>query len=74
MTSSCLTRKLVDHRSCSYAFDVDPKTHAFVNRRVLAYIDAGVPDGIQVDSKGNVYTACADGVQVGLTCNGIKPQ
>ncbi|EKM77649.1 hypothetical protein AGABI1DRAFT_130338 [Agaricus bisporus var. burnettii JB137-S8] len=47
-----------------YAFDVDPTTETFLNRRILAYIDAGVPDGLQVDVNGNVYTACADGVQV----------
>ncbi|GLB41030.1 putative SMP-30/Gluconolaconase/LRE-like region [Lyophyllum shimeji] len=47
-----------------YAFDVDPRTHAFKNRRVFAYIDAGVPDGVQVDTKGNVYSGCGDGVQV----------
>ncbi|KAE9402622.1 D-lactonohydrolase-like protein [Gymnopus androsaceus JB14] len=47
-----------------YAFDVDPVSHAFKNRRVLAYVDAGIPDGIQVDSDGNIYSGCADGVQV----------
>ncbi|KXN86973.1 Gluconolactonase [Leucoagaricus sp. SymC.cos] len=47
-----------------YAFDVDPKTHAFTNRRILAYVDTGIPDGIQVDTRGNVYTACGDGVHV----------
>ncbi|KAJ3933060.1 MAG: D-lactonohydrolase-like protein [Lentinula lateritia] len=47
-----------------YAFDVDPVTHAFKNRRVLAYADAGVPDGIQLDSNGNIYSGCADGTQV----------
>ncbi|KAG5730841.1 Gluconolactonase [Termitomyces sp. T112] len=47
-----------------YAFDVDPRTHMFKNRRVFAYVDAGVPDGIQVDIQGNVYSGCGDGVQV----------
>ncbi|KNZ75888.1 hypothetical protein J132_00901 [Termitomyces sp. J132] len=45
-----------------YAFDVDPRTHMFKNRRVFAYVDAGVPDGIQVDIQGNVYSGCGDGV------------
>lgn len=27
-------------------------------------MDAGVPDGLQVDLKGNVYSGCGDGVQV----------
>ncbi|KAL0581463.1 hypothetical protein V5O48_000617 [Marasmius crinis-equi] len=47
-----------------YAFDVDPQTHAFKNRRVFAYVDAGIPDGVQVDTDGNVYSGTADGVQV----------
>ncbi|KAJ7596200.1 D-lactonohydrolase-like protein [Mycena floridula] len=47
-----------------YAFDVDPTTHAFKNRRVLAYSDSGVPDGVQVDTQGNVYAGCGDGVHV----------
>ncbi|KAJ7088639.1 D-lactonohydrolase-like protein [Mycena epipterygia] len=47
-----------------YAFDVDPQTQVFTNRRVFAYSDAGVPDGVQVDSEGNVYAGCGDGVHV----------
>lgn len=47
-----------------YQFDVDAKTEAFTNRRVFAYVDTGVPDGIQVDINGNVYSGCGDGVQV----------
>ncbi|KAF9463466.1 calcium-dependent phosphotriesterase [Collybia nuda] len=47
-----------------YAFDVDEQTHAFKNRRVFAFVDTGIPDGIQVDLKGNVYSGCGDGVQV----------
>ncbi|KIJ24788.1 hypothetical protein M422DRAFT_39008 [Sphaerobolus stellatus SS14] len=47
-----------------YTFDVDPQTEQFRNRRVLAYIDTGIPDGIQVDSKGNVYASTGDGIQI----------
>ncbi|KDR79184.1 hypothetical protein GALMADRAFT_137071 [Galerina marginata CBS 339.88] len=47
-----------------YAFDVDPKSQVFLNRRIFAYIDTGVPDGVQVDAAGNVYAGCGDGVQV----------
>ncbi|KIJ44419.1 hypothetical protein M422DRAFT_168160, partial [Sphaerobolus stellatus SS14] len=47
-----------------YAYDIDPQTFEWNNRRVFAYIDAGIPDGIQVDTNGNVYAATADGVQV----------
>ncbi|EPS95086.1 hypothetical protein FOMPIDRAFT_1133117 [Fomitopsis schrenkii] len=47
-----------------YEFDVDPRSDALLNRRVFAYVDAGVPDGLQVDKLGNVYAACGDGVHV----------
>ncbi|TFK31125.1 hypothetical protein BDQ12DRAFT_585375, partial [Crucibulum laeve] len=47
-----------------FAFDVDKKTQMFKNRRVLAYIDTGIPDGLLVDTKGNIYAGCGDGVQV----------
>ncbi|EMD32368.1 hypothetical protein CERSUDRAFT_108812 [Gelatoporia subvermispora B] len=47
-----------------YKYDVDPTTQAFTNRRVFAYTDAGIPDGIQLDSKGNVYSGCGDGTHV----------
>ncbi|KAJ7071976.1 D-lactonohydrolase-like protein [Mycena amicta] len=47
-----------------YAFDVDRTTQAFMNRRAFAYVDAGVPDGVQVDADGNVYAGCGDGVHV----------
>ena len=50
----------------SYAFDVDPDTFFFSNRRVFAFIDTGAPDGIQVDTNGNLYVASGDGVQVSL--------
>jgi len=48
----------------SYAYDVDPVTQMFKNRRVFAYTDNGVPDGIELDSNGNVYSGCGDGIQV----------
>lgn len=50
-----------------YAFDVEKASQAFTNRRVLTYVDTGVPDGVQVDSNGNIYASCGDGVQVGST-------
>jgi gluconolactonase len=50
-----------------YAFDVDPDSQTFLNRRIFAYVDAGIPDGIQIDKNGNVYAGCGDGVQVGLS-------
>ncbi|KIJ40165.1 hypothetical protein M422DRAFT_256997 [Sphaerobolus stellatus SS14] len=50
--------------STIYAFDVDPQSQQFRNRRVLAYIDTLIPDGIEVDSKGNVYASTGDGIQI----------
>ncbi|PFH47566.1 hypothetical protein AMATHDRAFT_50207 [Amanita thiersii Skay4041] len=47
-----------------YAFDVDPKSSVLQNRRVFVYDDAGIPDGLQVDSEGRVYAGCGDGVHV----------
>ena len=50
--------------ACSYQFDVDLKTGHFLNRRTFAYVDTGIGDGIQLDTKGNVYSGCGDGVHV----------
>ncbi|KAI0666479.1 D-lactonohydrolase-like protein [Trametes maxima] len=47
-----------------YAFDVDPKTEAFKNRRVFAYVDTGIADGMQLDAEDNLYAGCEDGVHV----------
>ncbi|KAG1733913.1 uncharacterized protein EDB91DRAFT_627951 [Suillus paluster] len=47
-----------------YQFDVDPRTQSFMNRRVFAYADSGVPDGVQLDTMGNVYAGCGEGTHV----------
>ncbi|KAJ6581078.1 hypothetical protein B0H19DRAFT_1113537 [Mycena capillaripes] len=47
-----------------YAFDVMPETQAFSNRRVFAFADTGVPDGLTLDTKGNLYAGCGDGTSV----------
>ncbi|EGN94403.1 hypothetical protein SERLA73DRAFT_144098 [Serpula lacrymans var. lacrymans S7.3] len=47
-----------------YQYDVDPATGSFMNRRVFAYADTGVPDGIQLDTMGNVYSGCGEGTHV----------
>ena len=51
-------------RCNSYQYDVDPVTQSFTNRRVFAYSDSGIPDGVQLDTDGNIYSGCGDGVQV----------
>lgn len=43
------------------AFEVDDSGR-LRNRRVLAVIEPGIPDGIRVDVDGNVWTSAADGV------------
>ncbi|KAF9011403.1 hypothetical protein BDQ17DRAFT_1322291 [Cyathus striatus] len=48
----------------SYAFDVDPHSQLLSKKRAFAFPDSGIPDGIQVDSQGNVYAGCNDGVHV----------
>ncbi|KAI0643990.1 D-lactonohydrolase-like protein [Trametes meyenii] len=52
------------HPATIYAFDVDPKTEAFKNRRVFAYVDTGIADGLQLDAEDNLYAGCGDGVHV----------
>ncbi|KAG8221531.1 calcium-dependent phosphotriesterase [Butyriboletus roseoflavus] len=47
-----------------YQYDIDPVTQSFKNRRVFAYSDSGIPDGIQLDTNGNVYSGCGDGTHV----------
>ncbi|KAJ7102954.1 D-lactonohydrolase-like protein [Mycena crocata] len=47
-----------------YAFDVMSDTQAFSNRRVFAFMDAGVPDGLTLDTHGNLYVGCGDGTEV----------
>lgn len=39
-------------------------TQSFTNRRVFAYSDSGIPDGIQLDTNGNVYSGCGDGTHI----------
>ncbi|KAK4177321.1 hypothetical protein QBC36DRAFT_386821 [Triangularia setosa] len=49
--------------STIYRYDVS-KDGTLFNRQTFAFVTPGVPDGINVDTKGNVYVGCADGVQV----------
>jgi gluconolactonase len=50
----------------SYAYDIAYYSDApfLVNRRVFAYADNGIPDGVKIDTDGNVYSGCGDGVHV----------
>lgn len=55
--------------SSIYAFDVSWYSGApfLTNRRLFAFVDVGVPDGIKCDENGNVYSGCGDGVNVWST-------
>ncbi|KAK4190586.1 hypothetical protein QBC35DRAFT_490039 [Podospora australis] len=46
-----------------YRFDVQPDG-TFENRKTFAFADRGIPDGIALDTKGNVYVGSGDGVHV----------
>jgi gluconolactonase len=46
-----------------YAYDVVDQKY-LRNRRVFAYADVGIPDGIHTDTNGNVYSGVGDGVTV----------
>ncbi|KAI9039791.1 SMP-30/gluconolactonase/LRE family protein [Aspergillus affinis] len=50
----------------SYAYDVTTSHNEpfLANRRVFAIAHTGVPDGIKVDTNGNVYAGCGDGINV----------
>lgn len=43
-----------------YVFDVIDDRY-LTNRRVFAYADSGIPDGIHTDTAGNVWSACGSG-------------
>lgn len=47
-----------------YEYDVVANGTRLANRRVFAFCDTGVPDGIKCDERGNVYSGCGDGVHV----------
>ncbi|GAW12466.1 hypothetical protein ANO14919_018350 [Xylariales sp. No.14919] len=52
--------------STIYAYDVTMHYgQPFLsNKRLFAFVDVGVPDGIKCDIDGNVYSGCGDGVNV----------
>ncbi|KAI1266528.1 calcium-dependent phosphotriesterase [Xylariaceae sp. FL1019] len=55
-----------DRPSSIYAFDIIRRHgQPFVcNRRLFAFIEAGIPDGIKCDTMGRVYSGCGDGIHV----------
>ncbi|KXH68804.1 SMP-30/Gluconolaconase/LRE-like region [Colletotrichum salicis] len=52
--------------STIYAFDVEQRhgQPVLLNRRLFAFADVGIPDGIKCDMNGNVYSGCGDGINV----------
>ncbi|KAL2258015.1 hypothetical protein VTK26DRAFT_8841 [Humicola hyalothermophila] len=47
-----------------YRFDVDPASGTLSNRQTFAFASPGIPDGVHVNTRGNVYVGCGDGVHV----------
>ena len=47
-----------------YSFNIvdDDGVLSFENRKLFAHVHTGVPDGIKVDTNGNVYASTGDGV------------
>lgn len=49
-----------------YAFDIITRHDSpfLANKRLFAFADIGIPDGIKCDTEGNVYSGCGDGIHV----------
>jgi gluconolactonase len=49
-----------------YAFDLNVRhgEPCLENRRLFAFADSSIPDGIKCDMEGNVYSGCGDGINV----------
>ena len=47
-----------------YAFDVGGDGKTLSNKRTLAVISPGFPDGMRLDKEGNIYVGAMDGVHV----------
>ena len=47
-----------------YAFDVAENGKTVMNQRIFATVSPGFPDGMRLDSAGNIYVGALDGVQV----------
>ncbi|KAH8591934.1 hypothetical protein B0O99DRAFT_654088 [Bisporella sp. PMI_857] len=49
--------------SSIYRWDVK-EDGTWENRKLFAFVNSRLPDGVHCDSNGNVYSGCGDGVQV----------
>ena len=47
-----------------YVYDVQADGRTLANKRLFATIAPGFPDGMRLDSKGNVYVGALDGIHV----------
>lgn len=47
-----------------YAFDVLDNGKSLENKRLFTVVSPGFPDGMRLDSQGNIYVGALDGVQV----------
>ncbi|KAK1500311.1 SMP-30/Gluconolaconase/LRE-like region [Colletotrichum abscissum] len=61
-TGAATTRLTPTGPATVYAFDVVNRKRSLTNKRVLAYADNGIPDGLHTDIEGNIWASCGDGV------------
>ncbi len=47
-----------------YAFDVTENGEKVTNQRLFATVSPGFPDGMRLDTDGNIYVGALDGVQI----------
>lgn len=47
-----------------YAFDVNEEGKQLTNQRLFSVVSPGFPDGMRLDTAGNIYVGALDGVQV----------
>lgn len=47
-----------------YAFDVSGDGKQLTNQRLFTVVSPGFPDGMRLDTKGNIYVGALDGIQV----------
>ena len=47
-----------------YAYDVQADGRSLTNKRLFANVSPGFPDGMRLDSRGNVYVGALDGIHV----------
>ena len=53
-----------DYQHAIYAFDVTENGKQVTNQRLFTVVSPGFPDGMRLDTSGNIYVGALDGVQI----------